>query len=235
MLSCFSRDKSRRSLNSASPCVAIVCPDTGDSTASANSTSNIRTNVGTFQMGYTTLSFKLQEPEGNLHNTQRQLLPHRKHISLPKCQISHNTAFCRKNSIQFKRPHKQDIQITYIRTIKARSCPTVTAGKQHVLHVTNVSVALTIQHAKRGMRHFIRVFTSISVACLADPHFYTLSWVKCVCYHLMFVFLFWVCFLFCVFCLCIVLCTVSPLGYSCLFTICVQVKNHCHQVETQYQ
>jgi len=71
MLSCFSRDTSRRSLNSASPCVGIVCPDTGDSTASANNASNIRTNVGTFQTGYTALRFKLQKPEGNLHNTQR--------------------------------------------------------------------------------------------------------------------------------------------------------------------
>jgi len=71
MLSCFSRDTSRRSLNSASPCVGIVCPDTGDSTASANNTSNIRTNLGTFQTGYTALRFKLQKPEGNLRNTQR--------------------------------------------------------------------------------------------------------------------------------------------------------------------
>lgn len=71
MLSCFSRDTSRRSLNSASPCVGIVFPDTGDSTASANNTSNIRTNIGTFQTGYTALCFKLQKPEGNLHNTQR--------------------------------------------------------------------------------------------------------------------------------------------------------------------
>jgi len=72
MLSCFSRDTSRRSLKSASPCVGIACPDTGDSTASANNTSNIRTNVGTFQTGYTALHFKLQKPEGNIHNTQRR-------------------------------------------------------------------------------------------------------------------------------------------------------------------
>jgi len=71
MLSCFSRDTSRRSLNSASPCVGIACPGNGYSTASANNTSNIRTNVGTFQSGYTALRFKLQKPEGNLHNTQR--------------------------------------------------------------------------------------------------------------------------------------------------------------------
>lgn len=71
MLSCFSRDTSRRSLNSASPCVGIACPDNGDGIASANNTSNIRTNVGTFQTGYTALRFKLQQPEGNLHNTQR--------------------------------------------------------------------------------------------------------------------------------------------------------------------
>jgi len=71
MLSCFSRDTSRRSLKSASPCVGIACPDTGDSIASANNTSNIRTNVGTFQTGYTALRFTQQKPEGNLHNTQR--------------------------------------------------------------------------------------------------------------------------------------------------------------------
>jgi hypothetical protein len=36
MLSCFSRDTRRRSLNRASPCVGVVWPDSGDSIASAN-------------------------------------------------------------------------------------------------------------------------------------------------------------------------------------------------------
>jgi hypothetical protein len=177
-------------------------------------------------MSYTTLKVITQYKE-------MQLLPQRKHLSIPKCQISQSTAFCQKNSIQYKRPHKQDRQCTYTQNIEAHSCPTVTVGKQHVLHVMSVSVALIIQHAKQCMHRIIRVF--ISVACLADPYFYTLSWVKFVFYHSMLVFLFCVCCLVCVFCSCIALCTVSPLEYSCLFTICVQVTDQCHQVETQYQ
>ena len=182
MLSCFSRDTSRRSLNSASPCVGIACPGNGYSTASANNTSNIRTNVGTFQSGYTALRFKLQKPEGNLHNTQRYSYGLTGNTSpLPSARSVRNTAFCRQNSIQYERPHKEDRQCTYTWNIEACSCRSVTVEKQHVLHILSVSVALVMQHAKRCMSLII----FISVACLADhtfPHY--LGWNVCIIIHL---------------------------------------------------
>jgi len=92
MLSCFSRDTSRRSLNSASPCVGIVCPDTGDSTASANNTSNISTNVGTFQTGYTSLRFELQKPEGN-YRIHRTAVTASQKTHLP-CQVPDLLEYC---------------------------------------------------------------------------------------------------------------------------------------------
>jgi hypothetical protein len=105
---------------------------------------------------------------------------HREHISLTKCQISSNTAFCRKNGIQYERPNKEDRPCTYTRNIEARSSRTATVEKQHELHILSVSVALVVQHAKRCTRLII----FISVACLADPYFSTLSSVKCIITHL---------------------------------------------------
>jgi hypothetical protein len=56
MLSCFSRDTSRRSLKSASPCVGVVCPDTTDSTASTHKENTNRLHIHSADIGaYTQL------------------------------------------------------------------------------------------------------------------------------------------------------------------------------------